>query len=308
MENRNLGKTGIRASRLGLGAAKHGDLHRQDHDVERWLHHALDAGVNFIDTAAMYNKSEDRIGRFLADRTDEFFLATKCGVHRAGGVPGAEIVEDYSRDGILRTVDESRSKLRMDIIDLVQFHGLPPVELLDEAFDTLMDLKGRGWARFVGVSADGPAGAAVEGEPEREVAELARTWPLDTWQFTYNFLSQEAATELIPVLREAGIGTIVKRPIANVLWELDEDPGNVFNHTLWERTRQLPLDTLAGELPLIEFAMRFVLSNTDIDLALTGTINPDHLETNIRSLENGDLPSEIQRKAREVFEERFGTG
>jgi len=54
--------------------------------------------------------------------------------------------------------------------------------------------------------------------------------------------------------------------------------------------------------------MRFVLSNTDIDLALTGTINPDHLETNIRSLENGDLPSEIQRKAREVFEERFGTG
>ena len=77
MEDRILGKTGIRVSRLGLGAAKHGDVHRQDQDVERWLHHALDAGVNFIDTAAMYNKSEDRIGRFLAARKDEFFLATK---------------------------------------------------------------------------------------------------------------------------------------------------------------------------------------------------------------------------------------
>ena len=306
MEERILGKTGTSVSRLGLGAAKHGDGHRQDQDVERWLHHALDAGVNFIDTAAMYNMSESRIGRFLSARRDEFFLATKCGVHRAGGVPGAEIVEDYSRDGILRTVDESRSRLCMDTIDLVQFHGLPPVELLDEAFETLMDLKARGWARFVGVSADGPAGAAVEGEQKREVAELARTWPLDTWQFTYNFLSQEAATELIPVLREAGIGTIVKRPIANVVWERDEEPTSDFDHTLWERARQLPLEALAGELSVIEFAMRFVLSNADIDLALTGTINPHHLETNIRALEDGDLPNQMLRKARDIFEERFG--
>ena len=302
-----LGKTDVTVSRLGLGAAKHGDIHRKDRDVERWLHHALDAGVNFIDTAAMYNKSEERIGRFLTARRDEFFLATKCGVRRAGGATGAEIVEDYSHGGILRTVEESRIRLDMDVIDLVQFHGLPPVELLDEAFDTLISLKVRGWARFVGVSADGPAGAAVEGEPEREVAELARTWPLDTWQFTYNFLSQEAATELIPLLRAAGIATIAKRPIANVLWELDEDPGNDFNHTLWERARQLPLDTLAGELSVLEFAMRFVLSHRDIDLALTGTINPNHLESNIRCLEDGSLPEEMLRKVRAIFQERFGT-
>ena len=97
MEHRVLGKTGLQVSRLGLGAAKHGDVYRQEAEAERWLHHALDAGVNFIDTAAMYNSSEDRIGRFLASRRDEFFLATKCGVHRAGGQPGGEIVEDYSR-------------------------------------------------------------------------------------------------------------------------------------------------------------------------------------------------------------------
>jgi len=184
-------------------------------------------------------------------------------------VPGAEIVEEYSRAGILRIVDESRSRLCM----------------------------------FVGVSADAPAGAAVEGEPEREVAELANTWSLDTWQFTYNFLSQEVATELIRLLREAGIGTIVKRLIANVLWELDEDPRNDFNHTLWERARQRPLDALAGELSVLEFAMRFVLSHGDFDIALTGAINPNHLEANIQSLEDGDLPDEMLCKAHGIFEE-----
>ena len=144
MEQRTLGTTGLQVSRLGLGVAKHGDDYRDDADVEMWLHHALDAGVNFIDTAAMYNRSEERIGRFLASRREEFFLATKCGVHRAGGEAGAEIVEDYSRDGILRVVEESRSRLRMDVIDLVQFHGSPPVELVDEAFTALLELKARG--------------------------------------------------------------------------------------------------------------------------------------------------------------------
>ena len=308
MEHRILGKTGLQVSRLGLGAAMHGDVYRQDEEVERLLHHALDAGVNFIDTAAMYNRSEERIGRFLASRRDEFFLATKCGVHRAGGRPGAEIVEDYSRDGILRSVEESRSKLRMDVIDLVQFHGLPPAELLDEAFETLMDLKTRGWARFVGVSADGPVAAVLVGEAmgERDAAELARRWPVDTWQFTYNILSQEAATELMPALKAAGIGTIVKRPISNVVWERDEEPDNDFYRKLWQRARQLPLDALAGDLSVVEFALRFVLSHADVDIALTGTINSDHLEMNIRGLEAGALPEEMLRRAGAVFEAQFG--
>ena len=137
MEHRILGKTNLQVSRLGLGAAMHGDLQRPDEEVSRLLHHALDVGVNFIDTAAMYNKSEERIGRFLASRRDEFFLATKCGTYRAGGRAGAEIVEDYSRAGILRTVEESRAKLRMDVIDLVQFHGLPPAELLERIVEAV---------------------------------------------------------------------------------------------------------------------------------------------------------------------------
>ncbi len=310
MEHSLLGKSGLKVARLGLGAARHGDRVRTDAQMERALHHALDVGVNYIDTAAMYNRSEERIGRFLAARRDEFFLATKCGVHRAGGQSDADILYDYTRDGILRVVEESRKKLRMDVIDLVQFHGLPPRELVDEAFETLLSVKARGWARFVGVSADGPAAAAFAGETTDglDAAELARQWPVDTWQFTYNFLSQEAASELIPVLREVGIGTIVKRPISNVVWGMPEEPEHDFYRKPWQRSRQLPLAALAGELTMVDFALRFVLSHADVDVALTGTANPDHLEANIRAANSGALPGHMLRRARDLFVERFGEG
>jgi len=308
MEYRTLGKTGLEVSRLVLGAAQHGDVGRRDEDIERSLHHALDSGINFIDTASLYNRSEERIGRLLASRRDEFYLATKCGSVRAGGQADGEIAEDYTRNGILRSVEESRRQLRMDVVDLVQFHGLPPGDLLDEAFETLLGLKEKGWARFVGVSADGPAAAAFAGKPtgELDAAELARRWPVDTWQFTYNFLSQEAAAELMPILREQGVGTIVKRPISNVVWAMDEEPENDFYRKPWQRARRLPLRELAGELSVVEFALRFALSHADVDVALTGTTNPRHLEANVAAAEAGSLPEEVLRRARRAFREIVG--
>jgi len=309
MEYRVLGKTGLKVSRLGLGAAQHGDLDVPDEQVERSLHHALDSGINFIDTAALYNKSEERIGRFLASRKDEFTLATKCGSHWIKGSRGRKMVEDYTRDGILQSVEESRRKLRMDVIDLVQFHGLPPIDGLDEAFETLLELKDKGWARFVGVSADGPAAAAFVGKPTGalDAAELARKWPVDTWQFTYNFLSQEAASELMPVLREERIGTIVKRPMSNVVWAWEQVPENDFYQKPLQRARQLPLQELAEDLSVVEFALRFVLSHPDVDVALSGTISTEHLKENVRYTERGPLPGERVRKARDLFDKLFGS-
>ena len=98
----------------------------------------------------------------------------------------------------------------------------------------------------------------------------------------------------------------MKRPISNVVWERDEEPDNDFYRKPWQRARQLPLDALAGELSVVEFALRFVFSHADVDIALTGTINPDHLEMNIRWMETGGLPEEMLRKARDIFDEHFG--
>ena len=295
-----LGKTKLTVSRVALGAAQLGNADLPETQVENVLNRALDLGINFIDTAPMYDMSEERIGRYLSRRKDAFVLATKCGVRvrEAGGK--REIITDYSPEGIERSVEESRRKLKADAIDLVQFHGLPPAEGLEKAFEALFALKEKGWARFVGVSADGPAAAAFAGKPtgDQDAAEIARQWPMDTWQFTYNFLSPEAAEELLPVLREEGIGTIVKRPIANVVWAREEEPDDDFMGKPWQRARELPLAALAGELSMVEFALRFALSHPDVDTILVGTTSEEHLAENLAFADKGPLADDVLERAR----------
>ena len=307
MEYSILGKTGLKVSRLALGAARHGEAFISEAEVERVLNHSLDLGINLIDTAANYKKSEERIGRYLIRRKDEFTIATKCGSYwdDEGG-----IVADYSPAGIVRTVERSRSRLRLDVIDLVQFHGLPPPDKLEAAFETLLGLKEKGYAKFVGVSADGPKAAAFAGKPtpDLDATAIARDWPVDTWQFTYNFLSPEAAGELMPVLVEENIGTIVKRPISNVVWDIAEEPEDDFYRKPWERARALPLETLAEGLPLVEFALRYTLSHQDVNTILSGTISGKHLKENCRYAAKGPLPEEMVRRVGNVFAEKFGKG
>ena len=297
MQTSILGKTGVSVSKLALGAAWIGGPEVEESDVEVVLHSALDQGINFIDTAAMYKLSENRIGRYLAHRKDEFTIATKCGCYWEQTRSEPELVKDYSPEGIVRTVEQSREKLKTDMIDLVQFHGLPPMDELDAAFEALIGLKDRGYARHVGVSADGPAAFAGKPMVGCDAADIAKRWPVDTWQFTYNFLSPQAGEELIPTLAELNIGTIVKRPLANVVWDIDEKPEEDYFLRPWQRAQQLPLKSIAGGLPMIEFAMRFVLSHAEVDTILVGTTNPQHISENIRLADKGSLPGEILDRA-----------
>ena len=308
MEYSVLGKTGLRVSKLALGAAQLGDPNVAESRVEKLLNGALDQGINFIDTAAMYHRSEERIGTYLAHRKDEFIVATKCGNFWTETSGEPQLVEDYSPEAIARTVESSRQKLKLDVIDLVQFHGLPPADGLQAAFEALLELKEKGYADFVGVSADGPAAAAFAGKPTegRNAAEIARQWPVDTWQFTYNFLSPEAARELIPTLRKENIGTIIKRPISNVVWDIKEEPEDDFYRKPWQRARQLPLQELAGELPMVEFALRYALSHPYVNTILVGTISEEHLADNIRFAAKGPLPEEMLRRSRSAFGKQFG--
>lgn len=289
MEYRTLGKTGLRVSEIGLGAAQIGSDKISETQAEAVLNSALDQGISFIDTAAMYGESEARIGKFISHRKDEFVVATKCGDF-VGEVDGKrQICYDYSRDGILRVIDESRKKLNLDAIDIVQFHGLPREgDDPKEAFEALLEAKAKGWARFVGVSQDGAAGA-----------QAAAQWPLDTQEFTYNVLYQEADSVLMPTLKEQGMGTIIKRPISNAVWQLEERPEGSFMGGPWERAQGFPLEELAGDMPLIEFALRFTLSHPDVCTAIVGTTNPDHIAANVRISDGQALPTEVVEKAKQ---------
>ncbi len=295
MKYRTLGKTGLRVSEIGYGAAQIGNVNMPEDRVEGALNAVLDAGINFIDTAAMYGQSEARIGKFISHRRDEFILATKCGDY-VGETDGQyHIVRDYSRDGILRTIDESRKKLDMDVIDIVQFHGLPDPDDDDEvAFEALLDARERGWTRFVGVSADGRAAAAA-----------ARRWPLDTQEFTYNILYQESADDLMPTLKSQGMGTIIKRPISNAVWQQTQRPKSDYMGGPWDRAQSIPLADLAGEMPILEFVLRFTLSHPDVCTAIIGSTNPDHIRANVRISDGRTLPDDVVQRAKAAFQARF---
>ena len=296
MEFRTLGKTGLEVSEIGYGAAQIGSRNVSEDQAETALNRILDEGINFIDSAAMYGLSEERIGKFISHRKDDFIIATKCGdfeVERDGKI---EIAKDYSREGILRTIEESRRKLKLDVIDIVQFHGLPG-ENDDEkiAFDALVEAKNKGWTNHIGVSQDGAA-----------AAEAAAKWPLDTQEFTYNILYQESAENLMPTLAEHNMGTIIKRPISNAVWERDAKPDGSYMGGPWERAQAFPLLELAGGMPLVEFALRFTLSHPTVCTAIVGSTNPDHIASNVRVSDGQRLSDDMVKRAREGFKKVVG--
>jgi aryl-alcohol dehydrogenase-like predicted oxidoreductase len=102
------------------------------------------------------------------------------------------------------------------------------------------------------------------------------------------------------------VGTIIKRPVSNAIWERSERPGDGFSRGPWDRAQAFPLRELAGEMPLVEFALRFTLSHPGVCTAIVGTTNPEHIEANVRVAGAGRLSDEMDQKARDAFRERFG--
>jgi len=296
MQYRTLGKTGLNVSAIGLGASQLGRPAVDEQQAERVLNRALDLGINFIDTAAMYKLSEERIGRYLHRRRDEFIIATKCGDYNVVKGGAFRTVKDYTPQGILRTIDASRRKLRTDVIDIVQFHGLPSGP--DErraAIEALLTTRERGWVRFVGASIGEPPG----GEDD--------AWSPDVKEFTYNILEQEAARAILPRLDERRMGAIAKRPIANAVYLLPARPEGTYYAGSWDRAQRYDVSALAAAAGMspVKFALCFALSHRGVHTAIVGTTSVEHLEANVRACEGIPLPQETLRQARRLFEEAF---
>ena len=163
------------------------------------------------------------------------------------------------------------------------------------AFDALLEAKDRGWTKFVGVSADGLA-----------AAEAAKRWELDTQEFTYNVLFQESAENLMPTLCDRNMGTIIKRPIANGVYLRSDRPEGSYMGDPWDRAQQMPLWELAGDMPLIEFALRFTLSHKDVCTAIVGSTNVDHLSENVKISDGEVLSEDVLDRTKSVFQSFFG--
>ena len=209
MEFRQLGKSGLRVSAVGLGALAFGDG-ADVGETKRLVERAIGLGVNFIDTANIYSRahhgiSEEYLGKALAGRRQEVVIGTKVR-HRMGELPNDE---GLSRKHIMDAVEGSLRRLGTDYIDLYQMHRPDPSTPMGETLRALDDLVQAGKVRYVGCS-NFAAWQVCEALWEAERQGLA---PLISVQPRYNIFDRGIERELVPVCRRYGIGIIPYSPL-----------------------------------------------------------------------------------------------
>ena len=209
MEPRTLGRTGMRVSPLCLGAMMFGAWGNPDHDdCVRIVHAALDAGINFIDTADVYSggESEEIVAKALAGgRRDGVILATK--VHAPMGADPN--MAGNSRRWIVREVESSLRRLHTDWIDLYQIHRPDPTCDVDDTLGALSDLVRQGKVRAIG-SSTFPADLIVEAQ---WVAERRGRERFECEQPPYSILTRAAEAGVLPACQRYGMGVIVWSPL-----------------------------------------------------------------------------------------------
>src|SRR5438445_6508602 len=209
MEYRILGRTGVKVSAQCLGTMMFGGWGNTDgHECVSMIHEALDAGINFVDTADVYSegRSEEIVGRALKGRRNDFVVATK--VH---GVMGTGLNEQgSSRLWIMREVENSLRRLQTDHIDLYQVHR-PDAEVdIEETLSALTDLVHQGKVRYIGCSTF-PGWQIVESHWVAERRGLAR---FICEQPPYSIFVRSVEADVLPVTQRYGMGVIVWSPLA----------------------------------------------------------------------------------------------
>jgi aryl-alcohol dehydrogenase-like predicted oxidoreductase len=300
MTHRTLGSTGVQVTPLCLGAMMFGAWGNPDHDESvRIVHRALDAGINFIDTADVYSRgeSEEIVGRALAGgRRDGVVLATKF--HGPMGDDPNE--RGNSRRWIFREVEASLRRLRTDWIDLYQVHRWDEWTDHEETLGALTDLVRQGKVRYLG-SSTYPAAQIVRAQwvsrdrgLERYVCE----------QPPYSLLVRGIEADVLPACEEHRMGVIVWSPLAggwlSGRWRKGAEPPRSsraeriprrFDLSLPENQVKLEaadaLATLADEagIPLVHLALAFAINHPAVTSAIIGPRTMEHLESQLGALD-----------------------
>ena len=296
MEYRSLGRTGVKVSPLCLGAMMFGSWGNPDHDDSiRIIHRALDAGINFIDTADVYSRgeSEEIVGRALAGgRRDDVVLATK--VHGDMGEDPNQ--RGNSRRWIIREVESSLRRLGTDWIDLYQIHRPEPDTDIEDTLSALTDLVRSGKVRYVG-SSTFPPSQIVEAQWTSRDRGLER---FATEQPPYSMLVRGVENDVLPTCLRHGIAVIPWSPLAGGWLSGSyrsgaELPASTratrlprrFDLTIPANQRKLEAADALGELAreagysLIELAIAWVINHPAVTAAIIGPRTMEHLESQL---------------------------
>ncbi|MCY1143865.1 aldo/keto reductase [Actinoplanes sp. Pm04-4] len=289
MRTRPLGRTGIQVSPYCLGTMMFGPNGNPDpDDCVRIIHRALDAGINFIDTADVYGgdgETERIVGRALRGRRDDVVLATKFN----GAMGPGPNQRGSSRRYVVTAVEASLQRLGVDHIDLYQVHHPDPGTDIEETLGALTDLIRAGKVRAIGHSSL-PAAEIVEAQWVAERRGLAR---FRTEQPPYSILNRGIERDVLPVCERYGLSTLVWSPLAMGLLTGryrkggPEQPSNARMHWVPKHmTDENKLDAVeqlvpvaeAAGLSLTHLALAFVISHPAVTLAIIGPRTMAHLD------------------------------
>jgi len=294
-----LGSTGLDVSRICVGCMSFGI---PDRGVHEWtldeeasrllIRQALDAGINFFDTANVYSDgtSEEIVGRALADfaRREEVVLATKVnGAMREG--PNSR---GLSRKAIMTEIDNSLRRLGTDYVDLYQIHRWDPATPVEETMEALHDVVKSGKARYIGASSM----YAWQFSKAQYTARLNGWTRFVSMQNHYNLLYREEEREMLPLCADQGVGTLPWSPLARGRLTRDWDAttarsqADEFGRNLYRDGDREIVDAvarIAGEraVPRAQVALAWLLRQSTVTAPIVGATKPLHLEDAVAALE-----------------------
>jgi aryl-alcohol dehydrogenase-like predicted oxidoreductase len=282
----NFGQTDMRVSRLGLGGQELGGL--PDEEAGLLINQALDAGINVIDTAECYGRSEELIGRAVGSRREQYYIFTKCGHTNTGETD----LPDWHPWLLERSIERSLRRLKTDHIDLIQLHSCSLQVLKQgDAIAALQQARQAGKVRYIGYSGD------------REAARYAvRCGIFDALQTSINIADQEAIDILLPQAEARHMGIIAKRSLANAAWHEERRQADPIADGYWHRLQKLDYAFLKqSPAEIASIALRFTASVPGIAVINIGTTNPKRIQQNLAALAEGPLPEPLYNDMRSLW-------
>ena len=301
MDYVRLGSTGLQVSRLCLGCMTYGAPDRGTHpwtldeDASRPLiSQALDAGINFFDTANMYSEgtSEEIVGRALRDFTkrDDVVIATKVFHRMRPGPNGAGL----SRKAILTEIDHSLKRLGTDYVDLYQIHRWDYHTPIEETLEALHDVVKAGKARYIGASSM----HAWQFSKALYTSKLNGWTPFVSMQDHLNLLYREEEREMLPLCDDQGIAVLPWSPLARGRLTRDWDAtserleSDAFGKTLYEAhadsdraiVEAVATIARARDVPRAQVALAWLLQKSGVTAPIIGASKPRHLEDAVAAL------------------------
>jgi aryl-alcohol dehydrogenase-like predicted oxidoreductase len=291
---RPLGRTDLTVTRLGYGAMEirgpriWGGREVSDAQAQRILDAVLDSGITFVDTSNDYGRSEAYIGQFLNGRRGDYHLATKVGCQMVPAGDHDETPHTWTREHVMWNIDDSLAKMRTDHVDVLQLHNATVQDVeRGKLVDALREIKAAGKTRWIGASSVAP-------DLERFIE-----WNVfDVFQVPYSALERKHE-QALQKAHDAGAGTIVRGGVARGEPGVGRGPRDRWD--LWNAAR---LDELLGEGETrTQWMLRFTLSHPGVDTVIVGTLDPEHLASNVRAAEAGPLPADAYAEAKRRLDE-----